>query len=293
MKRLGSSLLLVLFFVGLLCFPALSISGASAGILLWFQKVLPVLLPFILASRLMAASRLMDRFSPRTCGILMGFLCGYPMGAVWASSLVQSGRISRQEGQQMLLFCNQPSPMFLTGYIGIQCLGFRQALPLLLCAYLPSLAGALLTLPALREAQAEPENAPSLTLSAFETCFLESCETLVKIGGYILLFSILASWTTLLPLGPLPRAILLGFCEMTTGTCVLGTLDLPLPLAGPLCLGLASFGGLSCLGQTGSCIQGSGLQLLPYAAGRVALGLASAGLLLLYLTLLMAGPAGA
>ncbi len=64
MKRLGSALLLFFFFASLLCFPGLSISGASAGILLWFQKVLPVLLPFILASRLMAASRLMDRPPP-------------------------------------------------------------------------------------------------------------------------------------------------------------------------------------------------------------------------------------
>lgn len=45
MKRLGSALLLFFFFASLLCFPGLSISGASAGILLWFQKVLPVLLP--------------------------------------------------------------------------------------------------------------------------------------------------------------------------------------------------------------------------------------------------------
>lgn len=80
---------------------------------------------------------------------------------------------------------------------------------------------------------------------------------------------------------------------MITGTGVLGALNLPLSLAGPLCLGLASFGGLSCLGQTGSCIQGSGLRLLPYAAGKVLLGLASAGLLFLYLSLPGIGPTGA
>ncbi|MCJ7834482.1 hypothetical protein MUB23_03600 [Cuneatibacter sp. NSJ-177] len=273
MKRLFSILFLGLFFLGLLCFPALSISGASSGILLWFQKVLPVLLPFVLASRLMAESRLMNRFSPKTCGIVMGFLCGYPMGAIWAASLVKSGRISVSEGQKMVIFCNQPSPMFLTGYIGIQCLGISQGLPLLFCALAPSLLAALLALSRSDAANYRKEPMIPLSLESFERCFLDSCETLVKIGGYILLFSILASWITLLPLPGLLRAVLLGICEMTTGTGVLGGMQLPVKLAAPLCFGLATFGGLSCIGQTGGCLKGSGIKLAPYAAGRAVLGL--------------------
>lgn len=282
MRRIGTVLLLALFLAGLLCFPSLSVEGASAGILLWFQRVLPVLLPFVLASRLMAASQLMDRFSPRACGILMGFLCGYPMGAVWAATLVKNGQLTRREGQWMLCFCNQPSPMFLSGYLGLQCLAFFPALPLLACAYVPSLAGVLLSLRSTAGRKKEKPLTP-LTLAAFEACFLESCETLLRIGGYILVFSILASWTSLLPLEALPRTFLLGLCEMTTGVGMLGAMHLPSSLAAPLCLGLAVFGGLSCLGQTGGCIRGSGLRLLPYALARLLLGVVSAALLFLWL----------
>ena len=284
MRRIGTVLLLAFFLAGLLCFPALSVEGASAGILLWFQRVLPVLLPFVLASRLMAATRLMDRLSPRACGLLMGFLCGYPMGAVWSAALVKNGQLTRKEGQRMLLFCNQPSPMFLTGYLGLQALSFSQTLPLLACAYGPSLAGALLSLPPAKNRERRAASFTPLTLTEFETCFLESCETLVRIGGYILVFSILAAWTSLLPLEALPRTALLGFCEMTTGVGMLGTMNLPLTLVGPLCLGLAVFGGLSCLGQTGGCIRGSGLRLFPYALGRLLLGAVSAALFSLWLT---------
>ena len=279
MKPVPAAAAAVLFLAGLLCFPGPSLEGASAGLLLWFRRVLPVLLPFVLASRLMTASRLPDRLSPRTCGLLMGFLCGYPVGALWAASLTREGRVSRRQGQRMLLFCNQPSPMFLTGYLGVQCLGMERALPVLLCASAPALAGALLFLRRMKPAEARRKPPlVSLTLADFETCFLDACVTLTRIGGYILVFSILASWAALLPLAPVPRAALLGLCEMTTGLGALGALDLPLSWAGPLGLGLAVFGGLSCLGQTAGCVRGSGLRLGPYALGRLLLGLASAGL---------------
>ncbi|WP_434309041.1 hypothetical protein [Hominifimenecus sp. rT4P-3] len=225
----------------------------------------------------------MNHFSPRTCGILMGFLCGYPMGAIWASSLVKSGRISVSEGQKMVIFCNQPSPMFLIGYIGIQCLGISRGLPLLVCALLPAFLAALLILPKAPENAPTPEPILPLSLESFERCFLDSCETLVKIGGYILLFSILASWITLLPLPELTQAVFLGLCEMTTGTGVLGSKHLPTLLAAPICFGLASFGGFSCVGQTGGCLKGSGIRLFPYMIARAILGVITAALCYCYL----------
>ena len=52
--------------------------------------------------------------------ILIGFLCGYPMGAKTISDLILSNQISVQEGRYLLSFCNNTSPMFLLSYIVMQ-----------------------------------------------------------------------------------------------------------------------------------------------------------------------------
>ena len=52
----------------------------------------------------------------------------------------------------------------------------------------------------------------------FDESLMDSCEVMVKIGGYIMLFSILVFYITGLPLhNPAGKAALLGFVEITTG----------------------------------------------------------------------------
>ena len=87
----------------LLCFPALSLEGARKGLLLWYNTVLPTLLPFMIFSGLLigmeAVPVLITPFSPllkRGLGLsdagafvlLTGMLCGYPMGAKNCSDLL-------------------------------------------------------------------------------------------------------------------------------------------------------------------------------------------------------------
>ena len=270
MKRLGSSLLLVLFFVGLLCFPALSISGASAGILLWFQKVLPVLLPFILASRLMAASRLMDRFSPRTCGILMGFLCGYPMGARTCARFRAQGLLSAPEAKVLLAVSNHPSPMFLLGYVMAGLDSLCPAALFLAAVYLPILPIAVLAAKIYRfspssagsKRSPHPSEAPGFS---FGRDFLDCLEAMEKIGGCILVFSILAAYIwNLSPLPPAANACLLGLTEITTGIHALKA-ELSGPLLAAAAAAASAFGGLSGVFQTQSVLtKNAGLSIRHY-----------------------------
>lgn len=93
-------ILLTLSFLLLLCFPALSLEGARKGLLLWYNTVLPTLLPFMICMNLMvsfgAVNLLAAPFYPvlhRLLGLsragsfilLSGMLCGYPMGAKTAA----------------------------------------------------------------------------------------------------------------------------------------------------------------------------------------------------------------
>ena len=96
MKRKAASFGIILFFLIMLLCPQEVFFGASKGLLLWFQTVLPTLLPFMILSGLLISTNsivYLDRiFGPffrrlfRTSenasfAIIAGFLCGYPMGA--------------------------------------------------------------------------------------------------------------------------------------------------------------------------------------------------------------------
>ena len=292
MKKSIGGILSVFCLLMLLFHPSLAYAGASQGLLLWAQVVLPTLLPFMICSGAIAALGgipiLTGPFRPLLSGVLKlspqgsfvfmsGLLCGYPMGAKTCGEFYREGRISFSEARRLLAFTNHPSPMFLVGYAASQI----SAIPgnpllcpvwrLLLCIYLPILPLAVLSgkiygiCPA-SEHKGEPASAPAGNPVSLDEAITSCAETMVKIGGYIMLFSILALYLLVLPFPAfLPswlRPALLGFAEMTTGISLLCT---SLGPAGALFIvASAAFGGLSGIFQTKSVLKNAGLSIRHY-----------------------------
>lgn len=132
MKNHFFQFFLILCFFVMLSFPSEVFEGAKSGLLLWFLTVLPTLFPFLLISRLLldscACSLLNKLLAPvisRLFGIsaqgsfafIVGFLCGYPMGAKITADLFHARQISKAEASYLLSFCNNTSPAFLIHYI--------------------------------------------------------------------------------------------------------------------------------------------------------------------------------
>lgn len=289
MKKSIRPVLPVLVLLLLLSHPSLSFSGAKNGLLLWFNVVLPTLLPFMLCSSLLVAwggipllvkplrplfSLL--RLSPEgSYCLLAGLLCGYPMGAKTTADFLREQRISQEEARRLLAICGFPSPMFVTGYL-------RPRLPeeipfffLLLALYLPVfLTGAGLGLaapagPAAVSGISAPVTAASSAKAVqtpFDELLMNSLEIMVKIGGFMMLYSILAAFLEAVPeavLSPLLRSALLGFTEMTTGIEYASRHLSGLPAA-VILLASAAFGGLSGVSQTQAVIKNAGLSIRHY-----------------------------
>ncbi|MGL5435411.1 MAG: nucleoside recognition protein [Lachnospiraceae bacterium] len=278
----------------LLLFPAYSIQGASSGILLWFQVVLPTLAPFIICTQMVVALDGVDllvrpfRRLFGTCFglsdngtyvLICGLLCGYPLGAKLCGDFLDYGKISRQEADYLLSMCNHPSPMFLLGFVMSQ---LPQALPpayLLACLYLPIIPVSLLS----RRFYFRFGNKPGLQPTTMSICsiaadgsddstrrlsleeiLLSTCETMVVIGGYIMLFSILAVWIQQITLlTPQAKALLTGIAEITTGVNQICR-TLPANQAIPMVIAVVAFGGLSGIFQTRSVIKNAGLSIRHY-----------------------------
>lgn len=269
----------ILLLALLLAFPGISIEGASGGLLLWYQVVLPTLSPFMICTQMVSVlggmELLMKPFYPLLHGIfglslpgayvmLCGLLCGYPLGAKMCSDFCSEGRISREEAAYLLAICNHPSPMFLLGYVRSQLPNHVPPVLLFTCLYLPVLPLSLLAGACYRNRSANPVSgfaeqkpAPFMRRRSLEEVIGSTCETMVLIGGYIMLFSILAAWINHLKGLPLPvKAVLAGAAEITSGVHQVCTL-LPAEDTLPLVIGAVAFGGLSGIFQTKSVIRKS------------------------------------
>lgn len=301
----------ILLLALLLAFPGISIEGASGGLLLWYQVVLPTLSPFMICTQMVSVlggmELLMKPFYPLLHGIfglslpgayvmLCGLLCGYPLGAKMCSDFCSEGRISREEAAYLLAICNHPSPMFLLGYVRSQLPNDVPPALLFACLYLPVLPLSLLAGACYRNRPENPasgfaaqKTAPfmrnrrraagtdddsrsgkkepvkccsadavgSVRRRSLEEVIGSTCETMVLIGGYIMLFSILAAWINHLKGLPLPvKAVLAGAAEITSGVHQICTL-LPAEDTLPLVIGAVAFGGLSGIFQTKSVIRKS------------------------------------
>lgn len=296
---------ILLFFLLIFLFPYASYQGASSGLLLWFLNVLPNLLPFIIISNLMIRLNIagqISRFLYPVLGklfrlshdgcypILLGFLSGIPMGAKASADLVNEKRISREEGNFLLSMCNNASPVFIMNYIAINQLKLpRFRLPLFVIVYSSSIISALIyryvhnktknpsqtatlratnlqtaSLPVSAVTEQRPKSV-RFSFDMVDHSIMNGFEVITKIGGYIILFSILAQIINeTLPAVGILKASFMGVLEITTGINQICKLQIGDSIKIVLVAVLTSFGGFSGMAQTKSVLGDSGLSIKSY-----------------------------
>jgi len=295
----------------------LSLAYASLGLELWFNKMIPSLLPFMILSGIMVRLKLTEKISMVLYPVVgplfhvrknvvycmaLGFLCGFPMGAKVTADLYGRNMLTRREAEYLLAFCNNIGPVYFCSFV-LPLLKRQLVLPYLFGMYgIPLLYGMALrhtvfqdlsrtqdvgiskgagelqcctTVPGKRPprrqrrrlytAAGRPENQAPGLLAAVNESVQTSLHSILNLGGYMILFNLLN----------LPFHVLLGekpvliapVLEITGGLTMLGG---GLPLYSLLVL---SFGGLSCIAQTYSCISATDLSLGAYTRHKVILTL--------------------
>lgn len=304
----------------------LSLFYASAGLELWFKKMIPSLLPFMILSGIMVRLQLTEKISmliyplikplfrvrKNVCYcMLIGFLCGFPMGARTVAELYGQGGLNQREASYLLAFCNNIGPVYFCSF-ALPLLGRRLVLPYLFGMYgIPLLYGLILRYTVFRcleltlcksTVQAFPvfqapvqegglvlkrifprrkelhacskETRGSRLLLALDESIRASIQGILTLGGYMILFNLMNLLPHILLGHPMP--LLAPALEITGGLSMLGT---ALPLYSLLML---SFGGLCCIAQTYSSIRDTGLSTGTYVFHKVLLTLLNGGFYLLW-----------
>lgn len=263
------TMIFLLFF--LLFFHNETIHGAQQGLLLWYQTLIPSLLPFILITNALsetnayqtAAKHLQKYFKGdiyEILSIFLGNLCGYPLGGKIVNDFVNNHCIPPQRANDILSLTSQASPMFLIGYVYIHIL--NKQLPLFLflgSIYIPVL---ILTIVKFRPITKHSSNVSLHTISAklhITETFMQTTKTLVIIGMYVILFSIVIQIA--LPLTRFSLFVLpLSTLEITTGLELASSSSALSSLYIPFLCALSSFGGLC------SAFQIKGVLTYPHAS---------------------------
>ncbi|MDO4543552.1 MAG: hypothetical protein Q4C01_03275 [Clostridia bacterium] len=241
----------ILFCLSLLLFPSAALKGARVGISLWWERVFPALLPFLLCCSLMKKLGFLSLFSSSRRlrllpVVIFGALSGYPAGAVMLSSYVEQGTLCSKEAQTMSYITNLCSPAFLMTILSLGLFENKRVFFPLLTAHILTLLifALLIKLPS----PAPLVTPPNVKLpEAITSSIGETMLQLLKIGGCIALCSVLSEllFSVLRVENPLLCAIIGGCIELTYGCNALLATALPLRYQLALAGFFTAFGGLS------------------------------------------------
>lgn len=293
----------------LLRYPALSLQYALAGLQLWFEKMIPTLLPFMILSGILIHMNLTEGFvrlfhpilhflygtTPNgSYTLLMGFLCGFPMGARIAGELCRTGRLQTEEGNRLLAFTNNIGPIYFLSFV-VSTLSLEKPLmPFLVMYGIPLIYGlfvmrlplffhrpdhlsAMRIRPSLcRPTESinpePPAAAPSRQipqaeglLAATDHAVVSGLTGIAKLGGYMVFFNLLN--ILFVPFTRLPGTLLHVYCcmlEITGGIARCGSHHPYLVLV------MLPFGGFSCIAQTYSMIVDTKLSIRAYLFHKLA-----------------------
>lgn len=291
MKNLRKVFYLFLFsslVFSMLVFPKQALFYALTGLQLWFNKMIPTLLPFMILSGMMIYLNLNTAFMrffsfflypvfrlSEQClyVIFIGFLCGFPMGAKTCAQLYTLKRITKEEAEYLLSFCNNIGPIYFVSFV-LTTFSIQNKIPFLIGMYgLPIIYGIFLRYTFYKKKLSWKNKVPTTQTSvetpslfeAIDVSIMGSLRQIAVLGGYMVLFNILNLLPFLLGLkSPLLTGFLNCMLEITSGIIRISSGRETTPLLLFCVFTSLIFGGLSCMAQTLSILRTTDLSSKKY-----------------------------
>ncbi|WP_246206598.1 sporulation integral membrane protein YlbJ [Virgibacillus ihumii] len=337
-KTILLSVVTVFLAFSLIKYPDQAFEASLRGLSMWWEVVFPSLLPFFITAELLIGFGVVKfigvLFEPVMRPLFnvpgagsfawaMGMASGYPTGAKISARLREEKQLSRVEAERLVSFTNASSPLFIFGAVSV---GFFYDMKLgILLAAAHYIGNALVGIcmrfygrkedrarslrgkrtPSLRQAFQEMHRSRMNDHRPFGQvvgdAVLNSIQTLVMVGGFIILFSVITKLLYIIGLSPLiatlfeyilqlftlPADLALplfsGLFEITQGAKAISQTEvanlLPKFIVVSFILG---FNGFSVQAQVASIISRTDIRFGPYFFARILHGL-FAGILTLIL----------
>lgn len=327
-KTLSFGLLLLLFATLIIAFPEISFNASLKGLSIWWEIVFPALLPFLIIAEILLGTGIIHfigvllepvmrpLFNVPGVGsfvLAMGFASGYPMAAKLTTRFREQKLVTKIEGERLVSFTTTSDPLFLFGAIAVGF--FHDAKLGVILALIHYISSILVGLIMRFYHKNDSENLDNhivngngnLLIRAFKAMdqarsndnrkfgklmgdsVMSSIETLVMIGGFIILFSVflaildkiqitllLAKLISiiLISLGISPdlaTSIINGLFEVTLGAKSVSEVSVSIPMGQKLAIlcSISAWAGISVHAQVAAIIQKTDLRYTPFLFARI------------------------
>lgn len=280
LNKILSILILVFIFV-FISNPSAYMKTTLNGLNVWFYNVLPALLPFFIATRLLIFLSVeniksLDKFTSKFFKVdnggkifFLSIISGYPIGAKLICESYKQRQIDIKSAKKMMSYCSVSGPMFIIGSIGI---GVFKSLKIGYILLISHIIGAILNGLIFRNNYKDCANEELISFiskkesqNILADSMLDSIISILLVGGYIVFAFVLIELLNNIQLIPtlscilgntlkvdtnIINAILNGFIEMTGGIISVGKLNLNSDLNICISSFLIAFGGISIFLQS-------------------------------------------
>ncbi|KGP72449.1 sporulation protein [Pontibacillus yanchengensis Y32] len=319
----------------LIRYPDQSLEASIRGLNMWWEIVFPSLLPFFITAELLIGFGVV-RFIGLLCepfmrpifkvpGVgsfvwAMGMASGYPSGAKLTARLRQEGQLSKIEAERLVSFTNASNPLFIFGAISV---GFfhNPTLGVLLAVshYVGNaLVGICMRFYGRRGTETTERYRPGFSITRafqilhetrindgrpfgklFGDAILTSIQTLLMIGGFIIIFSVFNKLLFLIGITPVLASFLniffnmlslpsdlsipfiSGLFEITLGSQLTSQVEHTTLLQQVICVSfILAFNGFSVQAQVASILSETDIRFAPYFFARLLHGVFAAMLAL-------------
>ncbi|RQD77841.1 MAG: sporulation integral membrane protein YlbJ [Candidatus Syntrophonatronum acetioxidans] len=309
--------------ISLVIFPQHAFEAAVNGLNIWWNIVFPALLPFFIFAEILMGlgvvhfmgvlleplMRPLFRVPGEGSFVMaMGLASGFPIGSILTSRLREQNLCTKTEGERLMSFTNTADPLFMFGAVAVGIFGEASlGITIALAHYLSSISvGLIMRFYGPQESTKPQKNNKDILKRALYKLYqarlrdgrplgqlmgeaiIKSINTLLLIGGFIILFSViikimevigvlkLLSIIILKLLGSLGMhpdiapALINGFFEVTLGCQEAGLTGENVPLMQKIMAAgaIIAWSGLSVHAQVASIISKTDLNLLPFSCAR-------------------------
>lgn len=322
LKSLVLALIATILAVALIKYPQPSLEASIRGVNMWWEIVFPSLLPFFIISEMLISFGVVTFIGilleplmrplfkvPGVGGFIwaMGMASGYPSGAKLTARLRNEKQLSKIEAERLVSFTNSSNPLFIFGAVSI---GFFQnptlGIVLAISHYVGNFfVGIMMRFYGKETVKVEKEKNRSIKQAFIELhrtrikdkrpigkmlgdAVLSSIETLLMIGGFIILFSVInkllfvMNITGTLSYGlnyilsalQIPQdfsiPLIAGMFEITLGSQMTsGVVDTSLLHQAIITSFILAFSGLSVQAQVASILAQTDIRFTPFFVARI------------------------
>ncbi|WP_182199055.1 sporulation integral membrane protein YlbJ [Paraliobacillus salinarum] len=323
LKSAVFALLAFLIAVGLIMFPKYTLEASVRGIDIWWGTVFPSLLPFFVTAELLIGFGVVRfigvLFEPIMRPIFnvpgagsfvwaMGMASGYPSGAKLTARLRQEKQLTQIEAERLVSFTNASNPLFIIAAVSVGFFHDASLGVLLAIVHYTSnsLVGFCMRFYGRKQERKNEQRSKLSVRKAFHAlhttrirdrrpfgkifgdAIVNSVQTLLMIGGFIIVFSVMTTLllqvgvapllsnglATILNLFQLPSELALpiftGLFEITLGAQMIANSDFVSTLSQAVAVSfIFAFNGFSVQAQVASILAETDIRFLPYFFARL------------------------